>query len=76
MWKLLAQGNIGVCKLLDLHKGRLVALACCNPAAFQTCSDRSDTFWINVCIPNLFEYCDRNIPKYIHNVNVEAPGSG
>jgi len=65
MWKPQTQGNVDVCKLLDLHKGRSVALACCNPAAFQTCSDRSDIFWINVCIPNLFEYCDRNNPKYI-----------
>ena len=58
-------GNVDVCELFDLHKGRSVALACCNPADFQTCSDRSDIFWINVCIPNLFEYFDRNNPKYI-----------
>ena len=69
-------GNIDVSELLDLHKGRSVALACCNPAAFQTCSDRSDMFWMNVCIRNLFEYSDRNNPKYIPKINVEAPSSG
>ena len=69
-------GNVDGCELLDLHKGRSVALACCNPAAFQTCSDRSDTFWMKVCIPNLFEYSDGNNPKYIPNVKVEAPSSG
>ena len=58
MWKPLARGNIDVCKLLDLHKGRSVALACCNPAA------------------NCFEYCDRNKPKYIFKIHVEAPSSG
>ena len=57
--------NVDVCEQLDLHKGRSVALACCNLAAFQTCSNRSDMFWMNVCIPDLFEYCDRNNPKYI-----------
>ena len=36
-----------------------------NPAAFQTCSDRSDMFWMNMCMPNLIEYSDRNNPKYI-----------
>ena len=66
-------GNVDVRKLLDLHRGRSVALACCNPAAFHTCSDRSDTFWMKVCIPNLFECCDRSNPKYIPNINVEAP---
>ena len=65
-----------VCELLGLHKGGSVALACCNPVAFLTCSDRSDMFWMNVCIPNLVEYCDRNNPKYIPKIKVEAPSSG
>ena len=60
--------NVDVCEPLDLHKGRSVASARCNPAAFQTCSNRSDMFWMNVCIPNLFEYCDRNNPKYMPNI--------
>ena len=39
-------GNIDVCELLDLHKGRVVALACCNLAAncFKYCDRKNPKY--------------------------------